>query len=585
MIVEELLRVKDEEPHGRRGLAWTRLVHVALPWLVVGIIPAIFQLMYGVHDSGLVEEWPVALRFDEAGPVFWTPSDSSWLGAQAIRPLTVAPHAIAYLLDPNSFIWYHVIQALALGLKGVAMFALLIALRFRRSTAVLGALVLALFPAWDTLFVFRTLHIQYAVAFLLISLTCLISFHRNPTWPSGLGCAVAVTVSLALYEGGYIAVLLAPLVLLVEGRPKLKPFLLTCALWFSMPFVNGLRILQLLSSGNPLYQEAIIDKGPRRPVSEFWALVQRVIGKGFNSFIHPPWGFGISALTAMATACALVLFSALFYRNGRSTASSDEIGTLPVRTLGWIAVAGIVSAPVICLVFWPQPELLRDPLRIFSFSSISLTLTVVAVFEMAVTVRRSRIKSFVAVVIGCGLVTSTFAAAQAQRDEFHRDAVFEQHALGAMLAAIGDLGSGSTLVIIDPQYLTGRTVYRMIPETMNYAVSYLRRRTTELVVCHESIDALRAAFADQSAASGPPPAQGTCRLAVGTLQTNNVSIPLASATLVEIRHARADAAGWTGDPVRLDDVRQTRILPCAGDGTCDTGPEGVQARVVLLGSG
>jgi hypothetical protein len=364
--------------------------------LVCAIVPAAIHLMFGVDDVGLVEEWGVLHRFDQIGPVFWTPSDGPLLASQGIRPLTVAPHSLAYVLDPDSFRWYHLIQAFSLSLKALAMWALLSRLRFHRATCFAGGITFALFPAWDSLFTFRTIHIQVAMAAVVAAMALLLAFAERPTWPRGLAMVTALTLSVLHYEAVYAVIALAPLLLLARPRLPRSRLLTVLSVWYIIPFLNGLRILRLLGSDTPLYQEAIITDAPRDPISEIGALTKMVLRGGTTSWVDPPFGFGVTAWSILlgagvVTTFVVVALDPLGARRSnaagvenpvdgeRSDAvdpTADGVGPSP-RSLIVMTAASLGLAMPVVLVFWVQPILLKDPLRVFSVASIPLTRGVV----------------------------------------------------------------------------------------------------------------------------------------------------------------------------------------------------------------
>ena len=88
-------------------------------FLPAAIALALLWLPFGFSIIGLIEEWDVLGLFTLYDPFFWVTSDGP-LAAHRLRPLTVAPHALAYMLDPDSFIWWHILLMGSLLTKAIA---------------------------------------------------------------------------------------------------------------------------------------------------------------------------------------------------------------------------------------------------------------------------------------------------------------------------------------------------------------------------------------------------------------------------------------------------------------------------------
>lgn len=549
-----------------RGTRPTSVARSLLPWLVVFVVPATVHLVFGVDDLGLVEEWGLHLRFDEVGPVLWTPSDAA-LASQAIRPFTVIPHAIGHLLHAETFAGYHLMHAASLGLKGLAMMSLLRRLRLSSATSLVGGLTFALFPAWDGLFIFRGLHIQIAVALFVVAVERLIAFQRRPSPIVGASVILALGTSLMLYEVAYVACLFAPLLVLTSIRPSLRSWALTLSVWFAAPFINGLRILALIRSGHPLYQVTIVTEDQREPWREVTSMARMVIDSGLRSFIDPPRGFtiGVTAVLLIAVASiALVLVDPKRPRSHR-----DHPVAPSSRALVALAAGAIVLAPVVALVYWTTESLLADPFRVFSIASVPLTIAFAAVFELAV--RYTPRPAYLA--LGALVVASVISGGIAQRGAWHAYSIFQEDFFGAILSAVPEGTATSTFIIIDPEYVAGREVYTVIPEILDQAIDVMLPGSQDSIHCYQPIEAM-------------PPDDGVMQLGAGecvrgddTIRSYMHTVPIGDSTVIEIRHT-ADTPGWTGDPVDLPWPRAKAMLGCAADGSCDGGVQGIQARVL-----
>jgi hypothetical protein len=144
------------------ALAMTAIVAacatVGLIWLPIG------------HAMiGIIEEWDIVSLFHDNG-VFWITSLHSPVPFMAIRPLNMAPNALAYVLGPNSFLTWHLLLALSLAGKAVGMTAVARWLLRDRWIAVATGLLFMLYPADTMQMTLRALHIDCSVSMDVIGL-------------------------------------------------------------------------------------------------------------------------------------------------------------------------------------------------------------------------------------------------------------------------------------------------------------------------------------------------------------------------------------------------------------------------------
>jgi hypothetical protein len=516
--------------------------------------PIAFQLGGGIRDVGVVEEWGVYSYFDQAGVVFWAPIDKQ-LAPQSIRPLTVAPHSVAYLLDPDGFLGLQLVQALAMGLQGLGMLLLLRALRVGDALAVAGAVLFALFPAHDASFTLRSVHMHWALAFLVFALWLLVRLGDGALRPAPVAAMIAcVGLSLLVYEAGYIAVALAPALLLVRARRLDRRRLVTLsALWYAAPFVNGLEIIRLLTSGQLLYQKAITQHA-NRSSSEISRVFRRAIA-GTWSLLTPPHGFAVGAVAVVVIALAGAAIVATALR----TPDEPVPGAASGATRAVLAAAAIVLAPVCALVFAPQPALLADPLRIFSIGSVPLTIGIVAAASLLPT---ARVRAAAALAI----VVLTACAAEAHRGYWHTRSVEQSHVLGAIVGALPPrLPPAATVTVVDEDAYLSRDVYALPGVLLATALRYVRH--------DPALDVHVCTLPPHGVAPG---INERCTLDGDAVVIGAERVPLAKVHAVDLYRGRH---GAEERPVALTQ-RERRVVPCAASGTCGRGPDGATAVAV-----
>jgi putative flippase GtrA len=229
-------------PPGVRGAQSSRLPIVfALLLIPPLVLVVLLWLPFGFRMGGLIEEWGVLGLFATHG-LFFLADVSSPLAAHALRPLTIFPHALGYLLDPNSFVWWHLQNMVSLLVKGAATGFLAYVVLRSIGWALAASVLVLVYPADTMQLSLRGLHINVALALLLLGACLAVAGHyqrtRRAAALSGAAAALLFLVSALMYETS-LALLPLPLLVLIaaEGlRPALRlvrarPEL--AAMWFA----------------------------------------------------------------------------------------------------------------------------------------------------------------------------------------------------------------------------------------------------------------------------------------------------------------------------------------------------------------
>lgn len=184
------------------------------------VIPALFVialwLPFGFFLGGLIEEWGILALFTKYGPQFIAYFDH--LAVHRARPLTVFPHAIAYVLDPNSFFYWHVLQIISLIIKASGAALIGYYLVRRSSVALVLGLLTVFFPADTMQIPFRGMHINWSISLAFVGILLLFGAFESRSSNAKLVLAVVASITFVaaalMYEG------VAPLAAL----PFLAPF-------------------------------------------------------------------------------------------------------------------------------------------------------------------------------------------------------------------------------------------------------------------------------------------------------------------------------------------------------------------------
>jgi hypothetical protein len=271
--------VKADHQSGR-----TILAILVLPILTV----AALWIPYGFSLGGVVEEWDALFLFTRHG-VFYIADGASPLQMHRARPLTVLPQAVAYTLDPNSFFYWHIIQAASLIMKGACAGLIGVYLIGNRALAALLGLATLLYPADTMQLNFRSLHINCAVALALVA-NVLIIFAtqieaRRLRIIVAAIASIALGAALLMYE---VVVGLATLAFLVifarqshgairEIRKELDVF----AIWIFAIVAWFVFFIWAIRTGAPYHVAALSDANLNSIVQRIGALVSSGLYRAF----------------------------------------------------------------------------------------------------------------------------------------------------------------------------------------------------------------------------------------------------------------------------------------------------------------
>jgi len=89
--------------------------------------------------------------------------------AHALRTLTIFPHALAYILDPNTFNYWHVLLIIALVIKGWALSVITTRITGALRWGMLASILVIIFPADTMQLSFRSLHINWSLSLTLLA--------------------------------------------------------------------------------------------------------------------------------------------------------------------------------------------------------------------------------------------------------------------------------------------------------------------------------------------------------------------------------------------------------------------------------
>jgi hypothetical protein len=395
----------------------TIIVLMGLP--IVTVIALWFP--FGFSLGGLVEEWDILFLFARDG-VFYIANGGSPLQIHQARPLTILPQALAYTLDPDSFFYWHLIQAASLVVKGTCAGIIGIYLTNNRALAASLGLLTILYPADTMQLSFRALHINWAVALALVGTVLILSAYHIERRPARIVMASTASIffgaALLMYE---VVVGLAVLGFLVifarrgqaiipESRKKLDVYciwLISIAVWLSF-YIWTIRSgaqyhLSALSDANISSimnrSGALASSGLYRAFYECWVELFSTFSN-LSSFVYP-------------LLFTLIILVALLWLGAASSTSTDIVNSKLAPRIAGVGLIAFIFAYAPYLSTYP---LLLITQRTFLAAAIGAALVIFSGILLLLTVLDRRVVA----ALSASIIGGCFVAELNQFDKYNR---------------------------------------------------------------------------------------------------------------------------------------------------------------------
>jgi hypothetical protein len=457
-----------------------RVFWFALPSSIVVLM---LWLPFGLNLHGLIEEWGVLGVFSNSGAVLFVKSHT-FLEAHRLRPLTVFPHAIGYLLDRDSFDAWNWILMATLVLKGAASsYLAAVATRSPRWGMFFGLLVL-LYPADTMQLSFRSQHINLSLAVLLLSAAWLVcAQYQEAGWGRRINVALGCVGMLAAQMMYEVALMMLVLPLLVvwcrEGtRGALRKLWRNpwpTLGWITPALLYVLYVAWASATGGDSYQQTITDR--HSPFKLLYSALPKLFDVGIVRALVGGWfdAWGMATrefqsywyLLAFGLLCAacLLFFSSGEVRAGPAEAPSNKLRN--VRLQLRIALAGLLLLILGYIPYLFSGSHVLISQRTFLFSTFGAALTVTAV--AMILARVSRTSAGVAVVL---LLT---VGAAAQLYQFHHYVTLSEAQRKVLRVIVENfdpsVAHGKSLLIID--HSDRLSHIWMLRDNLDSALTYL----------------------------------------------------------------------------------------------------------------
>ncbi len=446
-------------------------------------------LPFGFSITGLIEEWDVLALFTLHDPILWVTGDGP-LAAHRLRPLTVAPHALAFMLDSDSFYYWHVLLAASLLTKGIASALLGWWLTKSKRWATVLALLVLFYPADTMQLSFRSFHIDWAISLGLFGTTaCAYAFTLQRAWQRGIAISLAVITAMLgtfAYEAALTYAVIPFLALfarlgLRDAISQVRVRWRIAAIWVCAAGINVAFILYALRSGQT-YQSTLMVGTEAAPM-----LLERLVRLaqiGYGRSLVGGWldaaailyyefrnyGYLIIALLG----CLLVVRRYCKVAPGQAAIADNATPATNVVRLAILGLAIILLGYAPFLASWPHLHISQ---RTFLAATPGAALVVVAII-----IAFARRSEGLGIILASACIALGFSSQIFQFEHYSRLSTQQQILLRDIVANVPPPAAEQTIVIIDKREQLNDVW--MLRDGMVMALTYLYgRQINTPVIC------------------------------------------------------------------------------------------------------
>lgn len=465
----------------------------ALRTLLLLLPPLLFALVvwlpFGFSLRGLLEEWDVLGLFTVHGRFFFV-DGSTPMAPHAMRPLTVFPHAVAHAIAPDSFVLWHGLTIASLAVKGAAAGYLAWVVTRSFGWGLACSLLMLAYPADTMQLAFRGIHINMALALLLLAGALAVRAHYHGLRGVGVALGAAAgalfLASILMYEAAAALLPLPLLVLLaaeggrgtlrrMRGRPELA------LLWLAAPAlfllhawrVSAARATYQASIGAP---DALAGLAAAFPKLFTVGAVRALAGGWFDAvrMVRTEFASPLYLVLAAAACCAAIVLAAALARRLRLQPELSAATAGPRLRALRLAAAGIVLMLLGYVPFLLSGAHMAITQRTYLFASPGAVFAWLAALVLLASLARRT--------AGAAFALMALAGLAAQLYQFHRYVAISEQQRTILRSIVesfpGDLGD-RTLLLLDGSNRLNHTW--MLRDNMQHALSYLYDRELKSV--------------------------------------------------------------------------------------------------------
>ena len=171
----------------------------------------------------------------------------------------MAPHLLASMIAPDSFVGFHLVHLLILWGKLALLYGILRKLNFTHLQAFLTTMLFMVYPVNSDLLSLRSLPNQFSVMSLLAAAFLMLEYRESPSRLRLLGVWLGLVFNVVTNETAYAIILVAPLLWISPTRRGRWRNANLTAIWYLFPACKIAHLLLLSSLNISFYNNYVFD--------------------------------------------------------------------------------------------------------------------------------------------------------------------------------------------------------------------------------------------------------------------------------------------------------------------------------------
>ena len=333
----------------------------------------LLYLPLGFDSIGHWEEWVIKAYF-EGRP-------SKFSSELVTRFWSIAPHALAYIIDSDSFAGYHFVNLLMLWGKLVLLYGSLRKLSFAPLFAFLLTLLYMVYPVNSMLLSLRSMPMHFSMLGLLAALYFALDYQSQPNRLTLLGMWLGLLFNIGANESGYALILCLPVLFWACQPMRHKPNIDLTINGYVLPASKVIFLLLLASHRIAFYGNDRFDiEASGQSLAEAASRLFSDLASLYQVTFISGWGDAVASLAQSAwlgwTALLLapVLLTAVFLLRAQNVSSLPSARAAFALLI--VALLGLV--PAVGVLIWFE-SYSQDLWRLYFYAPVFAAIAVFAI--------------------------------------------------------------------------------------------------------------------------------------------------------------------------------------------------------------
>ena len=236
-----------------RGLVRRRATGDFAAFGAIAVVVSMLYLPYGFDSIPQLETWYAYAYFDGQTHISHPESYGRWWYR--------LPHALAYLIDSESFVSFHLLRAATFISKTALVYSIMRKLNARSLYAFLVAILFMLYPVNSGLLASRTMIINANTLWLLLAAYTALDYLEKPRRLALAGFLLTLSIHVVGYEASLAIIAIMPLLFWLRNRGQNWQNLNLTLLVYSVPLCKLAYLAILALTNRPFYSQEVFESG------------------------------------------------------------------------------------------------------------------------------------------------------------------------------------------------------------------------------------------------------------------------------------------------------------------------------------